>query len=261
VSLTGGAVWSNVFWYVGSSATIFDGTTFNGIILAVSSITLNAAATQVTARLLANTGAVGISSNVLPVELVSFTATANRTKAYLRWSTATEVNNYGFEIERSEKLKVKNEKWERIGFVEGGGTSNSPRNYSYADNNLPPGRYAYRIKQIDNNGAFSYHGRAEVEIGSVPEEFALLQNYPNPFNPSTTIRYGLAGQSKVSLIITNVLGQEVAVLENGDQEPGYHEVEWQANVVSGIYFYRIDAVTTSDPSIRFVQVKKMLLLK
>ncbi len=268
VSLTGGAVWSNVFWYVGSSAIIFDGTTFNGTILAVISITLNASATQVTSRLLANTGAVGISSNVLPVELVAFTATANRTNADLHWSTATEVNNYGFEIERkplgfavSPFTKWDQGGFQKVGFVAGAGTSNSPRDYSYTDKNLSPGHYAYRIKQIDNSGSFAYHGSVEVEIGSVPQAFALLQNYPNPFNPSTTIRYGLPSQSKVRLIITNTLGQEVVVLTNGEKEAGYHEVEWQANVASGLYFYRIDAASTSDPNNRFIQVKKMLLLK
>lgn len=95
----------------------------------------------------------------------------------------------------------------------------------------------------------------------VPREFKLDQNYPNPFNPSTAIRYGLPSQSKVRLTITNTLGQEVAVLENGEREPGYHEVEWHANVASGVYFYNIDAVCTSDPNNRFVQVKQMLLLK
>ncbi len=94
-----------------------------------------------------------------------------------------------------------------------------------------------------------------------PAEFGLDQNYPNPFNPSTTIRYGLPNRSSVRLVITNALGQQVAVLENGEREAGYHDVEWRANIASGIYFYRVDAVSTSDPNNRFVQVKKMLLLK
>jgi hypothetical protein len=97
--------------------------------------------------------------------------------------------------------------------------------------------------------------------GEIPAAFTLLQNYPNPFNPSTTIRYGLPDRSAVRIVITNTLGQEVAVLENEEQEVGYHEVEWHANVASGIYFYRIDAVSTTNPDNRFVQVKKMLLLK
>ncbi len=98
-------------------------------------------------------------------------------------------------------------------------------------------------------------------LSGIPQEFLLEQNYPNPFNPSTTIRYGLPSPSALRIVITNTLGQEVAVLENGEQEAGYHEVEWRANVASGIYFYRIDAVSMNNPNNRFVQVKKMLLLK
>jgi photosystem II stability/assembly factor-like uncharacterized protein len=94
-----------------------------------------------------------------------------------------------------------------------------------------------------------------------PNRFELSQNYPNPFNPSTTIRYGLANRSSVRLVITNTLGQQIAVLVNREQEGGYHQVEWQANVASGIYFYRIDAASTNDPNNRFVQVNKMSLLR
>ena len=93
------------------------------------------------------------------------------------------------------------------------------------------------------------------------KNFSLEQNYPNPFNPSTTIRYSLPSHSRVRIVITNALGQQVIVLTNGEQEAGYHEVEWRANVASGIYFYRIDAVNMNDPNNRFMQVKKMLLLR
>jgi hypothetical protein len=95
----------------------------------------------------------------------------------------------------------------------------------------------------------------------IPHESRLEQNYPNPFNPSTIIRYGLPSPSALRIVITNTLGQEVAVLKDGEEEAGYHEVEWRATVASGIYFYRIDAVSMNDPNNRFVQVKKMLMLK
>lgn len=99
------------------------------------------------------------------------------------------------------------------------------------------------------------------EGGIIPTAFSLSQNYPNPFNPYTTIRYSLPNRSSVRIVITNTLGQQVAVLENGKRETGVHAVEWRGNVASGIYFYRIDAVSTTDPDNRFTQVKKMLLLK
>jgi len=91
---------------------------------------------------------------------------------------------------------------------------------------------------------------------SLPSAFVLKQNYPNPFNPTTTISYSLPYRSNVRIVVTNTLGQQVATLENGDREAGIHEVEWQANYASGIYFYRIEAVSTSNSKSRFVQVKE-----
>jgi hypothetical protein len=96
---------------------------------------------------------------------------------------------------------------------------------------------------------------------AVPERFSLSQNYPNPFNPSTTLQYGIPMTSRVRLQICNLLGQVVAELVDGEQAAGLYRVQWNANVSSGIYFYRIDAVSTIDPNNRFVQVKKMSLLK
>ncbi|MBI4427692.1 MAG: hypothetical protein HY562_01075, partial [Ignavibacteriales bacterium] len=115
----------------------------------------------------------------LPVQLVSFSARANRLAAELLWSTESEVNNFGFEIERRS---VGSNNWTKVGFVIGSGTSTSAREYSHVDANVPSGRYAYRIKQIDNDGTFQYYGNAEVEIGLAAKEFRLESNYPNPFN-------------------------------------------------------------------------------
>jgi len=254
VSLIGGAVWSNVFWYVGTSATIHGASSnFNGIILAVSSITLESGSTT-TARLLANTGAVTLASPVLPVELVAFSATTNRADAILHWSTATEIDNHGFEVERRQTAT-----WQDVAFVAGTGTSNSPKSYSYTDNNLAAGSYTYRLKQIDNNGAFLYYGSAAVEIKTAPETFALSQNYPNPFNPSTMISYQLPVNSQVSLKVYDVLGNEIASLVNGRQEAGSYAVSFNTNegtrnLSSGVYFYRLETGS-------FVSIKKLILMK
>ena len=133
------------------------------------------------------------NGNPLPVEMTSFTSAAQSTSAMLKWSTATEVNNYGFEVERrsvnSEQLTVKS--WAKVGFVAGNGTSNATRNYTYADNNLSAGTYAYRIKQIDNDDAFKYSASTEVTIAGVPKELKLFGNYPNPFNPTTTVQFSV----------------------------------------------------------------------
>jgi hypothetical protein len=95
----------------------------------------------------------------------------------------------------------------------------------------------------------------------IPVEFQLGQNYPNPFNPSTTIRFQLPHRSRIRLIIFNILGQEVARLVDQEMNGGYFERTWNANVASGMYFYRMEAISITDASQRFVDVKKMILLK
>jgi hypothetical protein len=185
----------------------------------------------------------------LPVELTSFTSKLLNDKVLLNWSTKTEVNNYGFDVER----KV-NGNWQKIGFVEGNGNSNSPKEYSFSDNKLVGGStFNYRLKQIDNDGQFEYSDI--IEVVNVPTEFALFQNYPNPFNPSTKIRYQLPAESKVVIKIYNILGSEVMELVNDKKEAGVYEVNFNAdNLSSGTYIYKINADN-------FVQTKKMILIK
>ena len=270
VALTGGAVWSNVFWYVGTSATIYSGTTFNGIILAVSSITLNASATLVTSQLLAHTGALTINSNVLPVELTSFTAALSNSAVELNWNTATEVNNYGFEVQRSQtsnaKSETQNYNWTKVGFVKGAGNSNSPKNYFFVDNTVSYGSYAYRLKQLDNDGKYKYSDVIEVSAiggsasggnaGNISNGFILNQNYPNPFNPSTQIQFGVSKNTYATLTIFNVLGEKVSTLFNGNVVAGqvYNVTFNGNNLASGIYYYKLQ---TNEKT----EVKKMLLMK
>ena len=185
-----------------------------------------------------------------PVELTSFSVILLNKNVQLKWATATEINNYGFDIER----KNKDNNWIKIGFVQGNGNSNSPKIYEFLDK-CPAGgsKFQYRLKQIDNDGQFEYSDVVEIE--AVPNEFALYQNYPNPFNPVTTIRYQLPKQSKVVIKIYNVLGSEVMELLNEQKEAGIYEVEFNAeSLASGTYIYKIVADN-------FVQTKKMILLK
>ncbi len=257
VALANGAAWSNVFWYVGSDATINGGSSsFNGIVLATTSITLTTGST-VSGRLLANGGAVTINSAVLPVELVALTVTANRKNAVLQWSTATETDNEGFEIDRRQ-----NQDWQKIGFVAGAGTSSWPRDYSYTDYNLSPGKYGYRIKQLDRGGSFKYHEATEVEITS-SGFFALESNFPNPFNPSTTFSFSLPANSFVSLTIYDALGREVSVVLSEELPAGNYARQWNAKALpSGVYFYRLVAnVIPFAQKGSFDQTKKFLLLK
>ena len=194
-------------------------------------------------------------NNPLPVELNSFSASVIGSIVKLNWQTATEVNNYGFEIERSViSNEVRNLSWEKIGFINGSGNSNSPKNYSFADDNITAGTYSYRLKQIDNDGQFEYSKTIEVDFGA-PQKFELSQNYPNPFNPSTTIRFNLPDAGIVKLTIFNILGQEIRTLVNGFKEAGVNTINFDAsNLNSGMYIYKIEAGS-------FVQTRKMTLVK
>lgn len=204
----------------------------------------------------------------LPVELNLFTAELKNNTVILKWSTATEVNNYGFEVLRNTLLnplsslpevKAGGEAegrgvWTKIGFVEGNGNSNSPKEYSFTDKNLVGGtKFQYRLKKIDNDGKYEYSDI--VEINFIPTEFALYQNYPNPFNPVTKIRYQLPKASKISIKLYDILGSEVMELVNEQKEAGVYECELNAsNLTSGTYIYRIIAD-------QFVQSKKIMHLK
>ncbi len=191
----------------------------------------------------------------IPVELVSFTAFSVGNNVNLSWSTASEINNKGFEVER----KTSSSDWQAIGFVEGQGTTSELNHYSYTDAKVNNGTYNYRLKQIDHDGTFAYSPVVEVEV-DVPVQFELVQNYPNPFNPSTTINFGLAVDSKVMLKIFNILGQEIATLVNADLRAGMHSVAFNAeNMPSGVYMYRIEAVGADGSN--FTSVKKMILNK
>ena len=186
----------------------------------------------------------------LPVELTSFTAEAEDQRVILKWTTATELNNNGFEIQR----RVDESDFATVGFVKGEGTATNQKEYSYIDKDLVDGKYFYRLKQVDYNGTYEYSDVIEVDVRTL-DEFFLEQNFPNPFNPTTTIGYVLKEKSNAKLILLNAIGEEVAVLINEEQEKGFHKVEFNAaSLPSGVYFYQLKAGS-------FVETKKMLLLK
>jgi photosystem II stability/assembly factor-like uncharacterized protein len=192
----------------------------------------------------------------LPIELVSFSARNINQTVNLTWQTATEINNYGFEIERQEtESRSQNSEWKKIGFVEGAGNSSSPKSYSYIDRNPVGGsKFLYRLKQIDTDGSYEYSEIVEIELS--PEQYELFQNYPNPFNPITTIKFSLVEKSDVVLNINNILG-EIIIEENlTELNSGFHEYNFDGgNLSSGVYFYSIKIGN------KYNDVKKMLLLK
>jgi hypothetical protein len=193
--------------------------------------------------------------SIVPVELTSFTATVSGNSVNLNWETATEINNTGFVVERKSAASD----FTQIGFVPGFGTTSEPKSYSFSDGSLSAGIYSYRLKQIDYDGTFEYSNVVEVEI-LAPDEFALAQNYPNPFNPSTKISFSLAVDSKVSLKVFDILGQEVAALINQDLTQGVHTYDFNAvGLNSGVYFYKIEANGVDGN--KFADTKKMILIK
>ncbi|MCG6960260.1 T9SS type A sorting domain-containing protein, partial [bacterium BMS3Abin03] len=197
------------------------------------------------------TAVVSFSNVALPVELISFTASTNLNKISLNWETATEVNNYGFEIERKTS---ESEDWKRIAFVEGYGNSNSPRSYRYIDKTITGGsKFEYRLKQIDNNGQYKYSDSIEVSI--TPGSFELLQNYPNPFNPATNIQFTVPKTTELKINVYTILGEKVLTVTEGKYEPGFYKVKMDASgLPSGIYIYRLE-------SNEFTNTKKMIYLK
>jgi hypothetical protein len=188
---------------------------------------------------------------IIPVELTSFTASVKPGgHVVLNWSTATELNNRIFEIERRP---VDDGQFMTIGFVEGRGTTTEPQNYNFADNNVSPGTYGYRLKQIDFDGSFEYLNEIMVDVP--PSDFELNQNYPNPFNPSTTISWQSPADGHQTLKVFDVLGNEVAVLVDEFRSAGRYEATFDAgNLASGIYLYKLQA---GD----YIQTKKMILMK
>jgi len=191
-----------------------------------------------------------------PVELVSFTANYSFNSVKLIWQTATEVNNYGWEIERS-KVDEKTNKpsvWEKIGFVKGSGNSNSPKEYTFIDDKVLYGYYVYRLRQIDNDGSYSYSNEVRIMVGSKPQVYDV-KSYPNPFNPQTTIRFDVPKASNVKLQVYDITGQLVTTLVDEYLEAGVYERVFDGSrLASGIYISVLQAEGVKV-------VRKMQLIK
>jgi hypothetical protein len=203
----------------------------------------------------AGEGGVILHSNdqPLPVELSYFNSAVKGNNVTLKWGTTWELNNSGFYIERRKTGGANG--WKETGFVRGSGTVNEEKHYTFEDKMLQTGEYQYRLKQVDYNGAYEYHSLNSLIVISVPGEFHVSQNYPNPSNPKCKIDYELPIDSKVSIKLYNILGEEVYKIIDTQQKAGYYSTEFDgSNLASGVYFYKI---TTQG----FSAVKKMVLVK
>jgi subtilisin family serine protease len=173
----------------------------------------------------------------VPVEITLFSGNYANGAVHLEWTTATETNNYGFEVQK----RYDNTSYEKIGFVPGNGTTINGMQYSYEDNGLLAGRVYYRLKQLDFNGDFEYSNEIMVEVINLTD-YQLFQNYPNPFNPSTSIKYSVPAQSKIKISLYDIIGNEVSTLFEGVQESGVHDINLTAdNLPSGVYFVSMTA--------------------
>jgi hypothetical protein len=186
---------------------------------------------------------------IVPVELTTFSAKVTNGKTILKWQTATELNNLGFEIERSLNQGI----WITIGFVEGYGTTTEPQDYSFTDNGIG-GTVYYRLKQIDFDGTYEFSFVLEINSAAVTTMY-LEQNYPNPFNPNTNIKYQVGNDGFVNLEVFNSLGEVVATLVSEFKQAGTYQMSFNGEILpSGVYIYILK-------SGNFIQSKKMILLK
>jgi hypothetical protein len=186
----------------------------------------------------------------VPVELFSFIGETNGEQVVLRWSTASETNNYGFDIFRSKE----NQSWEKIGFIPGHGTSTELNNYSYEEK-TKPGEYYYKLKQIDTDNSFHFSNSIRVIVNLVSSNFALNQNFPNPFNAATKISFFLASSANTKITLYNISGQEIFVITNQLYNEGSHSITFDANSLpAGLYIYKMETGN-------FQQIRKMMVLK
>ncbi|MDT8322487.1 MAG: T9SS type A sorting domain-containing protein [Bacteroidota bacterium] len=207
--------------------------------------------------LMSNNGIAAFRSKaVFPVELSTLRAALSAASVDLRWDVTMETNNHGFDIERSFD---RGENWQRIGFVAGRGTTTRPMTYRYADpltsTHENVGKVQYRLRQVDNDGAYAYSPVVTVRCTSTALSITLAQNYPNPFNPSTTIEYGIPAEGNVRLRVFDLLAREVAVLVDEMKQAGTHTEVFNASEhPSGIYVYQLECNGT-------VMTRRMTLMK
>jgi hypothetical protein len=191
-------------------------------------------------------GPVYYTPNIIPVELTGFSTAISGNSVIIKWQTATEVNNSGFELLRNNIL---------LAFLPGHGTTSEPQEYSYTDKNLTKGRVTYTLVQIDLDGTRTILKEVEIEAGFAPAEYSLMQNYPNPFNPSTKISFSIPVSGNVNIIIFNSLGEEVSIIMSKEMEAGSHSIDFDGSrLPSGIYYYRMKS---GD----FVSSRKMIMMK
>jgi hypothetical protein len=195
--------------------------------------------------------------SLLPVELVAFDAKLDGDIALLTWSTASETNNAGFEVQIKHVTGAEqtDETWNVLAFTDGHGTTEQAQSYSFRVDDLAPGRHTFRLKQIDYDGTFDYSPEVEVVV-EMAERFVMEAAYPNPFNPQATMRFAVNRSQAVEVAMYDMLGRQVQVLWSGEAEAGrMQEVRIDGSgLPSGVYLVR--AVGNG-----FAQTQRVTLIK
>lgn len=200
-----------------------------------------------------------------PVELSGLRATSQGSSVAVEWTTASETNNFGFEIYRrlkTDAIRIDDDGWQKIDFVKGRGTTSERTSYMTIDRDIKKnGLYQYRLKQIDHDGTFTYSPITEVPVDLTPTAFNLQQNYPNPVNltaggnTSALIRYQLPEASPVQIKVYNQLGKKIQTLVDDMRPAGTYTAEFYTlGFPSGMYYYKMTAG-------KFSSMKKMLLVR
>ncbi len=191
----------------------------------------------------------------VPVELTSFNAYDVRGQVNIEWSTSTETNNRGFEIQKS----ADGQNFITVGFVKGHGTTTEAQSYSFVDKSAADGVVSYRLKQLDFNGVTVYSDVVTLNVDA-PADYQLAQNFPNPFNPTTQISFALPVDAGVRITVFNALGQEMSKIVDNTFTAGSHTVNFNASKLSsGLYFYTLQAKGVDGTS--YLMTKKMMLMK
>lgn len=199
-----------------------------------------------------------INESPMPVKLESFSSNVSGRNINLKWSTSSEENNYGFDIERLP-LSQADANWSKIAFIKGNGNKTTSSEYFYTDSKLNSGKYQYRLRQVDYNGNYEYFSLNSTMEVSLPGKFNLSQNYPNPFNPVTKIDFEIPNNSKVSIVLYDMSGKEVKSLVNSELNAGFYTVQLNAeNLSSGVYFYRMIANSNGN---KVMFTKKLSVIK
>ena len=198
---------------------------------------------------------IGMTEETMPVKLESFAHSVSGNNVRLSWVTSEEINNSGYDVERS----IDNgNSYSKISFIAGSGTSNG-KSYSYTDNKLSTGEYKYRLKQIDYNGNYEYFNLSSTVKVSSPNRYLLNQSYPNPSNPTSRIEFEIPLNAFVSIDVFDVSGRLVANLLKEKKNAGYYTVIFNgSDLSSGVYYYRIFVKSEKE---EFIKSQKLVLIK